>query len=262
MPKIIFLGTGHGQPHFSSCSSILFEEKGQNILFDVSGGQEIVRQFYAVNKKPGEIQNIFISHYDSDHILGIVPLVRVFQRAEPEISRNIFCSAEVKAAIESLFTIVARDRFEAVRTKLHFVVVEDRQEVAVGNWQVTFFDVQAKKSPQMGCRIKCVDGTTVAFLGDEPLRDHYMNIVQNSDILIHEAFCLEKDEQRFNPHDKGHSTVKEAAENAARADAKTLSLFHMEDITLATRKEQYTAEAKKYFKGNVFVPVDGDIFEF
>ena len=38
-------------------------------------------------------------------------------------------------------------------------------------------------------------------------------------------------------------------------------LYHTEDKSIATRKQAYTAEAKKYYHGNVFVPDDLDVIE-
>ena len=36
-------------------------------------------------------------------------------------------------------------------------------------------------------------------------------------------------------------------------------LYHTEDKSIATRKHDYTAEAKEYYHGNVFVPDDLDV---
>ena len=42
---------------------------------------------------------------------------------------------------------------------------------------------------------------------------------------------------------------------------KNLLLYHTEDKTLSSRKEKYTAEAKKNFNGNVYVPDDLDVLD-
>lgn len=85
MPRLLFLGTGHGMPIASSCSSILVEDEKNNFLLDAGGGHDILVNFNKAQYEPTKIKNIFITHYDSDHILGIVPLVRAFHRwAEPQ----------------------------------------------------------------------------------------------------------------------------------------------------------------------------------
>jgi ribonuclease Z len=38
-------------------------------------------------------------------------------------------------------------------------------------------------------------------------------------------------------------------------------LYHTEDKHINTRKDDYTAEAKEYYHGNIFVPDDLDVIE-
>ena len=262
MRKLLFLGTGHGMPIASSCSSILVEDDKNNLLLDVGGGHDILVNFNKANCEPTKIKNIFITHYDSDHILGIVPLVRAFHRwAEPQ-KRNIFCSQEVKNAIDSLFQYVAKKHYIPVKEHLNFIILKNKETHKTNSWEINFFDVKSDKSPQMGCLIKFPDGKKLAFLGDEPLRNHYIDIVKDCDILIHNAFCLDPQQDIFKPHEKNHNTVKEAAINATKINAKNLVLYHMEDKTIKTRKKEYLKEAKENFRGNVFVPIDLDTYKF
>jgi len=262
MRQLLFLGTGHGMPVVSSCSSILIDDQENNLLLDVGGGHDILVNFKKAKYEPTAIKNIFITHYDSDHILGIIPLIRSFHRwAEPQ-KRNIFCSQEVKNAIDSLFKYVAKKHYDHVRKHLNFIIIKDRETRKVNDWEITFFDVKSDKSPQMGCLIRFHDGKKLAFLGDEPLRDHYIDIVKDCDVLIHNAFCLDAQKDTFKPHEKNHNTAKEAAMNATKLNAKNLILLHMEDKTLKTRKKEYLKEVKKNFAGKAFIPIDLDLYEF
>lgn len=246
----------------SSCSSILLEDETNNVLFDAGGGHDLLGQFHRAHKNPRSVKNIFITHYDSDHILGIVPLVRAFHRSKEQVERNIFCSQEVKNAIDSLFAYVARNHYDPVKSSLHFVILKDRMTYEENGWTFTFFDVRSPQSPQFGCTIVLPDGAKLSFLGDEPLREHYADLIHGSDLLIHEAFCLDSEQDHFQPHPKNHSTVKEAAQNAARVEAKKLAFYHMEDETLATRKQTYREEAQHHCTGEIFVPIDLDTFAF
>ncbi len=54
-------------------------------------------------------------------------------------------------------------------------------------------------------------------------------------------------------------TSKEAGELAQELGVKNVVLYHTEDKTLATRKEEYGAECSKYFQGNVYVPEDLEV---
>jgi ribonuclease Z len=80
--------------------------------------------------------------------------------------------------------------------------------------------------------------------------------------MLSEAFCKYEDREIFKPYEEHHSTCKEAAELAQKLEVKNLILYHTEDKTIDTRKAAYTAEAKQYFDGNVFVPDDLEIIEF
>lgn len=261
MRKIFFLGTGNGMPIQSSCTALLLEDETNKILFDAGGGHDILNRFNDVDKNPGDVKNIFLTHYDSDHILGLVPIVRRWHRS-PKSERTIFCSPDVKKAIDSLFTYVAKKHFDPIKEQINFVILEDGMTYDLNEWKIVFFDVKSDRSPQFGCKIIFPDNLSLAFLGDEPLRNHYLDVVKGSNVLLHEAFCLDKDQEVFEPHEKNHGTVKETAQNASKMGAEKLLLFHMEDRTLDTRKVEYTKEAKEYFSGEVFVPIDGDVFEF
>ena len=70
------------------------------------------------------------------------------------------------------------------------------------------------------------------------------------------AFCLYADRERFQPYEKHHSTVLDAARTAESLHARTLILYHTEDRTLATRRARYTAEAQSVFSGTIIVPDD------
>lgn len=261
MRKITFLGTAAGMKCLSShCTSLLIEDDSTNLLVDTSGGHEILQAFHEAQRQPKEVQNIFISHYDSDHILGIIPLVRALRR-DPR-PRTVFCSQDTKNAIDALFTYTASAHYNDI-PDLSFHIVKDGDAVDMGKWKVTFFDLQSGKTPQHGCAIAYADGKKLAFLGDEPLTEHALPYVKNSDVFIHEAFCTSDTAEQFKPYEKHHGTAKDAGENAMKAQAKLLATFHMEDDTLVARKEKYAADiAKSGFTGDIFIPVDSDILTF
>jgi ribonuclease Z len=262
MRQLVFLGTAAGMPIASSSTSILVEDDSAKLLLDVSGGHNILRAFHEAGKDPRGVERIFISHYDSDHVLGIVPLVRLFQHGQRH-PRTVYCSKDTLAAIEAIFTHTAHRQFAVAREDLRFEVVAGGDHRAFSDWKLSFFDLDSTKTPQLGCSVTFADGKKLSYLGDEPLRDNCLSCVENSDVLLHEAFCTSDEVERFKPYEKHHGTAKEAGQNAAKAHAKTLVLFHMEDETLATRKTKYLADATSSgFAGEIFVPKDTDILRF
>mgnify|MGYP000573934803 CR=1 FL=1 len=74
-------------------------------------------------------------------------------------------------------------------------------------------------------------------------------------------FCLDGEKDEFKPYEKHHGTVKDSAELAQELQVKNLLLWHTEDKNIRKRKSLYKKEAKKYYKGNVYVPYDREIIE-
>lgn len=248
-------------PFRSNSSAILVDDNDTQLLLDTSGGYTIFRAFYDAGKSARDITHIFISHYDADHILGIVPLVRLFSSDDNE--RTIFCSQTTKDAIDTIFTYTAHRHFEKVKNRLNFVILGDGDTATFNGHSLTAFDVKSDKTPQLGCAVTFADQKRVIFVGDEPLESHCLPLAQNCDILIHEAFCTSDQVDHFKPYEKQHGTAKDAGERAVEAHAKTLALFHMEDETLETRKLSYLADVRAGgYADNVVVPIDGDTLQF
>lgn len=76
---------------------------------------------------------------------------------------------------------------------------------------------------------------------------------------MHEAFCLSSQADIFNPYEKHHSTVKDAAELAQRLNVKNLILYHTEDENILNRKKLYQSEGAKYYYGNLYIPNDLEV---
>ena len=84
--------------------------------------------------------------------------------------------------------------------------------------------------------------------------------VKGSSWLLHEAFCLYSEADKFKPYEKHHSTVKEACQLAEELGVPNLLLYHTEETHLKERKELYTAEGREYYHGNLYVPDDMEEF--
>ena len=129
------------------------------------------------------------------------------------------------------------------------------------DYDVTFFDILSTKAKQFGFTMHLKNGKKFTCAGDEPYNPECKPYVEGSQWLLHEAFCLYGDRERFQPYEKHHSTVKEACELAESLSIPNLVLWHTEDKNLSHRKELYTAEGKEYYHGNLLVPDDGEIIE-
>ena len=74
-------------------------------------------------------------------------------------------------------------------------------------------------------------------VGDEPYNEADYEFVKGSDWLMHEAFCLFGEADKFNPYEQPHSTVKEACQLAEPLQNPNLVLYHTEETHLKERKE-------------------------
>lgn len=97
--------------------------------------------------------------------------------------------------------------------------------------------------------------------GDELFNPCEETYAKDSKQLLHEAFCLYGQADKYQPYKKHHSTVKDACELAETLHIRNLILYHTEDDTLKNRKELYTKEGSMYYHGTLYIPNDPDEFE-
>jgi len=148
-----------------------------------------------------------------------------------------------------------------LRENVHFIEVSDGESKTILDRSVTFFDIQSEKAKQFGFCMELGDGKKLTCCGDEPCREHACPYAEHSTWLLHEAFCLEADAEKYHPHRIKHSTVKDACELAEKLGVENLLLYHTEDQNLADRKRLYTEEGRRYFSGRLFVPDDLEVLD-
>src|SRR5207244_5986990 len=76
----------------------------------------------------------------------------------------------------------------------------------------------------VGLRFQSAAGTAVVYSSDTAPCDPIRELASGADLLIHEATYLE--DGRDAAQRQGHSTARQAAETAALAGARSLSLVH------------------------------------
>lgn len=265
--KLVLLGTGNAMTIdcFNTCF-VLQNNTGENILVDTGGGIQILKQLRDAGVDFRKIHHIILSHRHSDHILGVFWIIRNFHKAVTsggyEGNLHLYLHKELEGIIRTILPAVLPKKFtDWFDKRILFHVVEDREERRILDYRVKFLDIQSQKDKQFGFKTMLQNGRTFVFLGDETFNEILRDEVQGCDWLLHEAFCLESEADIFNPYEKKHSTVKNAARIAESLQAGSLVLYHGSDNDLAHRKEKYANEAKQYFHGTVYVPDDLDVIE-
>lgn len=264
MEKLILLGTGNALVTKCYNTCFIIQREDENFLVDTGGGNGILTQLEKANISICSIHNIFVSHEHSDHLLGIVWLVRIIatrmKKGEYEGDLHIYCHKELIETSLTIIRLTVQGKFvQLIGERIFFHCVEDQEEKEIMGYAIQFFDIQSTKVKQFGFAMKLHSGKRLTFLGDEPYRDCEYAYAYQTDYLLHEAFCRYVDKDIFQPYEKHHATVKDGCETATKLEAKNIILYHTEDKRLHARKEEYMREGQEYFAGNIFVPDDLDV---
>lgn len=267
MENLIVLGTGNAQAIHCYNTCFAMKKGDEYFLTDAGGGNGILS---ALEKQQIPIENIhhvFVTHAHNDHILGMVWIVRMaaasMNKGTYKGTLHIYCHQELVEIIQTLSCLTIGKKFtDHFHKRILFHVVGDGEQMEILGDQFTFFDIGSTKEKQFGYQIQMDNGIRLAFPGDEPYREALLPYVKGAHWMLHEAFCLYAQRDRFQPYEKHHSTVMDACRLAEELHIPNLVLWHTEDKNLTCRKEAYLAEGQEYYHGNLYVPMDGETLVF
>lgn len=259
--EIVFLGTGNAAVTeiYNTCFALL--DKGECFLVDAGGGNTILSRLKKAGIELGDIKNIFVTHKHIDHILGVIWLIRLIaqnmDKGKISGSVNIYGHEEVIGLLEDICgKLLQKKQTRHFGEDIFLNTVVDGDSVSILGRKVEFFDIHSAKAKQYGFAMEMEDGRRLCCCGDEPLNENNLSYARGCTWLLHEAFCLENDADKFKPFEKSHTTVKRAAATAREMGVENLVLYHSEDSTIKERKTLYTAEAAAEFAGKIYVPED------
>lgn len=265
MNKLIMLGVGNGGTENLYNTCFVIQNDNKNFLIDMGGGIEVLKRLRMSDIDYKNIKHIFISHSHTDHILGIFwffkKISRLVMHGEVTEKINIYCNDVVYNSIVEVSKYILPDKLmKAIYEIVDFVILDDNQKVIINDIEYTFFDIKARGTKQFG--FECVlNGKRLIFLGDETLNTELYDKVREANLVMHEAFCLDSEENIFHAYEKNHSTVKSACEVMNNLNVKSLILYHTEESHGNDRKNMYLEEGKKVFNGKLYVPDDLEIIE-
>ena len=264
--QLTMLGTGNAAA--THCYNTCFTLRNNNdyFLIDGGGGNGLLTQLQKAGIDYTAIHEVFVTHTHTDHILGIVWLIRMvaqqLRKGEYQGELKVYGHDKViEALLWMCHNLLPEKIAERIGNGIHLIEVKDGDTFQTAGLKVTCFDIHSKKCKQFGCKVTLPDNRYLTCLGDEPFNPLTKEMVQGSQWLLHEAFCLYADREHFKPYEKSHSTALDAGRLAQQLEVANLLLFHTEDETLVNRKETNTAEAKAHFNGAVWVPDDLEIID-
>lgn len=262
--QLTMLGTGNAAAIrcYNTCFAL---RTAQGVLLtDAGGGNGILPRLEAAGIDLAEIHDIFITHAHTDHILGVIWVLRIIG----QMMNAGRYAGELRvwshdAALEFVDWVCRHSLpgklVRLLGGRIRLCELRDGDAVEAAGLRLQTFDIRSAKAKQFGYRALLPDGQSLVCLGDEPFNEELRPLVQGADWLLCEAFCLAADSERFKPYEKHHSTAADAGRLAATLGVRHLLLYHTEDETLPTRRSTYSAEAASFFKGHVVVPDDGEI---
>lgn len=260
--QLIALGTGNATVTkcFNTCFAIQ-DEQGRYFLIDTGGGNGILAQLEKAEIPTDEIHHIFITHEHTDHLLGVIWLIRIIatsmKQGKYEGDLKIYCHSDLVEVIRTIASLTVQPKFfKMVGERILLIPLEDGDEQQILDYKVKFFDIRSDKAKQYGFTTTLNNGKKLTCCGDEPYQEHCYEYAVESDWLLHEAFCLYDQRDIFKPYEKCHSTVKDTCELATELGVKNVIMWHTEDENIKKRKSLYKKEGRKYFKGGIYVPYD------
>lgn len=268
--QITMLGTGNATVSQIYNTCFVLQTPSTLMLVDAGGGNGILSQLKKVNVQISDIHHLFVTHAHTDHVLGVIWVIRMVAQCKGYKGLlHVYGNDKVMKVIETIIDmILAKKQLAKVAERVVFHQLEDGDCFEVGDMKLECFDIQSTKEKQFGFRAELPSSSdesgkplVLACLGDEPYNEQNRRYIVGADWMMCEAFCLYAERDTFKPYEKCHSTALDAGKLAEELGVKNLILYHTEEKTLANRKENYTREAAKNFKGRIFVPDDLEVIE-
>ena len=293
--RIIFFGTGGSYPSPErNVMSIGVQVDSNVLLFDCGEGTQ--RQMMHTNMSFMKIKKIFITHYHGDHFLGLAGLIQTMVLNERKESLEIYGPVGTASILTKFLTVGYYSLSFPVKLyelkgdeKIDFgdyEIITMNAEHNVPSLSYCFKEkdiprIDGEKAKNLGLNSKILEelrkkgeimhkgekiriddvksgiriGRKIVYSGDTKPMEKMVEFAKDADVLIHEATVDSSLEKKANEY--GHSSARQAAEIAKRANVKKLFLVHIspryKNLNLIEE------EAKQIFR-NTVVPKDLDEF--
>jgi ribonuclease Z len=288
---VLFLGTAGSSPSpRRGLPATLVRRGGDRLLFDCGEGtqRQLMQSVGLI-----ELEELFITHFHADHVLGLPGMLKTFALRQRERELVVYGPRGLARVYDRLSPVIGRLTF-----RVELVELQGNDELERDGYRIAAFDVDhggpglgyalveaprpgefdPARARELGVRPgpdfgrlqggEEVDGVRpdqvmgeqrrgrkVVLTGDTAPCEMTRLVAWEADLLVHEATFMEEDAERAA--ETRHSTAAQAAELAAAAEVRMLALTH---ISPRYAGGQVRDEARGAFE-NVIVPRDFDRVE-
>jgi ribonuclease Z len=288
---VLFLGTAGSSPSpRRGLPATLVRRGGDRLLVDCGEGtqRQLMRSVGLF-----ELEEVFITHFHADHVLGLPGMLKTFALRQRERPLTVYGPVGLRRLFLALAPVIGRLTFE-----LEPVELEPNEELERDGYRIAAFatehtntglgyalvedprpgEFDPRRAQELGVtpgpdfgrlvRGEIVDGVRpeqvmgetrrgrkVVLSGDTAPCDMTRLVAYGADLLVHEATFA--DDALDRAAETRHSTARQAGELAAAAEAVMLALTH---ISPRYAGGELRDEARRAFE-NVIVPRDFDRVE-
>jgi ribonuclease Z len=272
--RITITGTGTPIPTPDRAGPGVLIERGRHALqFDA--GRNSVARLIAAGSSPGELSGLFLTHYHSDHLVGLADVVLtrwVMDRGgecgplpivAPEGATATYCERMLDAWVDDL---AVRSEHNGRATD-HLIELEtfatpDRPALVWSDDDVRVLAGPVRHEPVIGAvgyRVETPDGV-VAISGDTKVCDEVAALAAGADVLVYEAIRSEVINRR-PPHLRYileyHADTIEIGAQAAELAVPTLVLTHLIPApTTPAERQDYVDDVRSGGYGGTVIVAD------
>jgi ribonuclease Z len=289
---IVFLGTAGSMPTAQRApAALLVRRGGDKLLFDCAEGTQ--RQLLRSSVGLLELEEVFVTHFHADHVLGLPGMFKTFALRGRELPLRVYGPRGLVDLLGSLRRVVGRLTYDLQLVEVEPGDVLERDGYRLATFGVAHgvsalgwslieatrpgrFDVAAANAlgipdgPERGAlqrgeavgNVKPDDvlgpprpGRKLVITGDTAPSEEIVEAAWGADVLVTEATFAE--EERDRAAETNHQTATQAAEVAQRANVGLLVLTHLSNRYFGP---EIAEEARAIFPETV-VPRDFDVVE-